>query len=909
MKLQFDPNQQYQLDAISSITEVFTGQPLVGGEEQVNLQPIQGQQDLGLELVTRNQLVIDDGQIAKNVIAVQHKNELEKTWLMKDGKKFIQLMGADLLDPGDAVLEHGLNFSIEMETGTGKTYVYLRSIFELHKMYGFKKFIVVVPSIAIKEGVLKNLEITADHLATIYDRPKVDFYVYESKDRVQTKNFAKANSLQIMVMNIQSFIREAESYDDSKKSNVLYRNSDWGIPIEYIKATNPIVIVDEPQSMETPKAKKAISNLNPLCTLRYSATHRNSYNLIYRLTPVDAYDLGLVKRIEVDSVIQEESFNQAYLELKSVTSKGSKVSAKLVFDSLTSSGIQKREFTVQVDGDLYRLSGEREAYRNNFVVEEIDPVAESVKFSNGLIIYAGQVKGGYTDEIIKTQIRQTIVNHLEKELKLIPLGIKVLSLFFIDRVDNYRQYQGSTVSKGKYAIWFEEIYKEITQNPKYASLQTNSFDIDLLHDGYFSKDKNGHYKDTNGATNADDDTYELIMKEKEKLLAFSTPLKFIFSHSALREGWDSPNVFQICTLNETSSEIKKRQEIGRGLRLPVNQQGERVSDRDISVLTVIANEHYDDFARSLQTEIEQECGVDFSGRILDAKKKKSVRLKKGYQLDPEFQSLWGKIKFKTRYNVEYDTQELVRRAVKQLREIEVTSPRIKVISVGIEMNEEGVQSTLRRAPMERRVSSDGVVVPDVLGYLQSRTRLTKQTLLTILNEAQVADQLLKNPQQFLDQASTRLLTVLQELMVDGIKYERLEGSAWEMTRFENEELWGYLNRMIEVQDQDKTLYNYVITDSETEKGFAKELENNADVKFYVKLPGWFTIETPLGSYNPDWAFVLENETKIYFVAETKGSKDQELRPSEKMKIACGKKHFEQLPGVDFRGPISSLFEI
>lgn len=905
MKLQFDPNQQYQLDAVNSVIELFTGQPLSESSFESDMQLSSGQADL-FELVTSNKLVIDNAQLYENTKQVQQKQGLS----LSGGIATSKLIGAMM--PGEAgsiSLKDGLNFSLEMETGTGKTYVYLRSIFELHKIYGFKKFIVVVPSIAIKEGVLKNLEITAEHFATLYDRPKVDFYVYDSKDRVQAKNFAKANSLQIMVMNIQSFVREAEDYND-KKSNILYRSSDWGIPIEYIKATNPIVIVDEPQSMETEKAKKAISNLNPLCTLRYSATHRNSYNLIYKLTPVDAYDLGLVKRIEVDSVIQEESFNQSYLELKDVSSRGNNVSAKLGIDIQTGSGVEKKIVTVKVDSDLFELSGEREAYRNNFVVEEIDSVSEFVKFANGQIIYTGQVTGGYTDDIIKTQIRQTIINHLEKELRLLPLGIKVLSLFFIDRVDNYRQYSSDSVSGGKYAIWFEEIFKEITQNPKYASLRASNLSIDSLHDGYFSRDKNGHYKDTSGSTKADDDTYELIMKDKERLLSLDTPLKFIFSHSALREGWDSPNVFQICTLNETSSEIKKRQEIGRGLRLPVNQQGERVTDKNIAVLTVIANEHYDDFARGLQIEIEQECGVDFSGRIADAKKKKQIRLKKGYQLDPEFLALWDKIKLKTRYNVEYDTDELIKRATKELQSIEVTSPRIRVVSVDIVMDDEGVTSAPKRIG-EKRVAANEIMVPDVLSYLQTRTRLTKQTLLAILNQAQVSDKLLKNPQQFLDQASNRLLTVLHELMVEGIKYERVTDFAWEMTRFENEKLWGYLNNIVEVQNQEKTLYDYILIDSnsEPEKKFAEELERNSDVKFYFKLPRWFKIETPLGSYNPDWAFVLENETKIYFVAETKGDKDQELRPSEKMKIECGKKHFQELQEVEFRGPISTLLDL
>lgn len=892
MKLKFDPNQQYQLDAINSVVDLFEGQPLAQSDFEIHIEKSYGQMQLEDDLVMANKLVLTEQAIIENLHKIQERSGLEKAETVS-GMAIPTPIPASLATR----LKTGMNFSVEMETGTGKTYVYLRTIHELHRKYGFKKFIIVVPSIAIKEGVKKNLEITRDHFLGLFDKPEMDFFVYDSKNRVQTKNFAKANSLQIMVINIDSFARE--------DFNIIHQKSDWGVPVEYIRATQPVVIVDEPQSMETEQRKKAIKSLNPLCTLRYSATHRNTYNLLYKLTPVDAYDLGLVKKIEVDSVIAQDDFNHAFVELKKITPQKTKVTAKVAIDVATKSGVAKKEIAIGVDDDLYILSGKREAYKEGFIVEEVDAQANYIKFTNGQTVYLGQSQGGKTEEIVKTQIKQTVLNHFEKEKELAPRGIKVLSLFFIDKVANYREYTNDEAGKGKYAQWFEEAYEELRQNPQYKDVLP--FAPEEVHNGYFAQDKSGQFKDTRGDTKADDDAYELIMKEKEKLLSQETPLRFIFSHSALREGWDNPNVFQICTINETASEIKKRQEIGRGLRLPVNQDGERVFDSNINILTVIANEFYEDFAKALQKEIETETGVSFEGRIKKKADRKKITLRKGYQLDENFKELWERIKHRTRYEVEYSRGELVKRAVEALEEIQVTSPKIVTSKAVLEIDKEGVTTRTRTAPSAKRVESE-VIIPNVLHYLEQQTKLTQMSLLEILKESGSLEKLLKNPQQFLDMAVEVLLTVLRQLMVDGIKYERIADRFWEMRLFEDQELSGYLEDLVEVESQDKTLYDYVLTDSKVEKSFARDLESRQDVKFYFKLPYWFRIDTPLGTYNPDWAFVLENDQKVYFVAETK-DKDQELRASEAIKILCGRKHFAQLPEVEFRGPVSTLNEI
>ncbi len=648
-----------------------------------------------------NRLEISKEQILKNVQEIQKKNEL----------------------PASQKLD-GMNFSIEMETGTGKTYVYLRTIYELNKKYGFKKFVIVVPSIAIREGVLKNLEITFEHFQNLYDKTPVNFDVYDSKRVSNLRNFAINNNIQILVINIDSF---------AKDENIINKPNDkltGKRPIEFIQATSPIVIVDEPQNMETEIRKKAVENLNPLCTLRYSATHTNRYNMVYSLDPVKAYDLGLVKQIEVDSIITENDFNEAYLCLEKVTATKTRTSAKIKIDVNTPNGVKRKSVTTKVGDDLYDLSNKREIYKNGYIINGIDVAENLIELSNGETIFVGDTFGGLSDEVMKVQIRKTIEEHFLKERKLKSKGIKVLSLFFVDRVANYRGYDSDgNMLKGKFAEWFEEIFKETTCKSAYKGLIT--FDVEDVHNGYFSADKKGNWKDTKGNTQADNDTFKLIMKNKEQLLNTDEPLRFIFSHSALREGWDNPNVFQICTLNETQSELKKRQEIGRGLRLSVNQEGVRIHDTNINRLTVVANESYEDFAKQLQTEIEEDCGVSFRDRIKNKQKRTTVKYRKGFELDEKFKSIWDRIKYQTSYRVEYNTSELIRKAAKAVNQMPATRKAvIKTTKTAIEFDDSGIVMDIKAS---YATSLDSMFrIPDVLFYIQERTELTRSTIFEIL---------------------------------------------------------------------------------------------------------------------------------------------------------------------------------
>lgn len=644
MKLHFDSNQSYQWDAIKSITDVFEGQPLSCGDfefTQTAAGALLSENGFG------NNLTLSPEQILENVKTIQQRNEIK--------------------EPIEEL--QGMNFSVEMETGTGKTYVYLKTVYELNKLYGFKKFVIVVPSVAIREGVLKNLQITHEHFQSLYNKTSISFDVYDSKKVSNLRGFSSGNAIQVLVINIDSF---------AKDENIINKPNDkltGKKPVEFIQSTKPIVIVDEPQNMETEIRKQAIENLNPLCTLRYSATHTNLYNLMYSLNPVKAYDLGLVKQIEVDSVMSENDFNDSFIQLESVNRTGNNITAKIKIDTTSSTGIKRKSVTANRNKlDLFELSGRNEKYEG-LKIYEIDFGNQQIELTNGIVLKVGESQGGMNDEVMRFMIQKTVEEHLKKEREYKARGIKVLTLFFIDKVKNYREYdeRGNAI-QGKFAKWFEEIFQSEISKPKNQNLISNS--VEEIHNGYFSQDSKGRVKDTGGETQADDDTYKLIMQEKEKLLDFNTPLRFIFSHSALREGWDNPNVFQICTLNETRSEIKKRQEIGRGLRLSVNQEGKRIFDQNINRLTVVANESYDAFAKALQKEIEEDCGVSFTGRIKNKNKREKLNYRKGFEADPKFLQIWEKIKHQTRYSVAYQTSDLTTLAAKAMKEMPETKKAI-----------------------------------------------------------------------------------------------------------------------------------------------------------------------------------------------------------------------------------------
>lgn len=962
MKLQFDPKQPFQKDAVNSVVDLFDGQPLNKGDFEISFEA-KGQGLFGSQVQTElgmgNLLTIDHETILKNLQSVQERNDL-------DADKNLLPIDYNANAPAP------LNFSVEMETGTGKTYVYLRTIFELNKKYGFKKFIIVVPSVAIREGVLKNLEITSDHFKALYNNVEFEYFVYDAKKVNRLRQFAVSNQIQVLVINIDAF--------NKKDIAVIHKEADklsGRKPIEFVCATNPIVIIDEPQSVDnTEKAQEAIRLLNPLCTLRYSATHTNPYNLVYSLNPIRAFELRLVKQIVVASVTGEGAQNDSYVKLVSVDRKNG-IKAKVEIDVQTNVGPKRKAVTVKNESDLFFLSKERENYRDGYLITEIngEPGNEFIQFNSGKTLAIGQELGGIRGDLWKAQIKTTVRRHLDKELALKGRGIKVLSLFFIDRVANYRSYdeQGQPV-KGKFAEAFEDAFKELIALEKYKNLLT--FPLDKLHNGYFAADKKGVFKDTNGSTQADDDVYSLIMKRKEDLLSLEEPLRFIFSHSALREGWDNPNVFQICTLNETRSAIKKRQEIGRGLRLPVNQDGERVFDENINKLLVVANDNYEDFAKALQTEYEQDCGVTFgkvpkfafstlmqivngegvplgrdkSAKIFDGLVTKGfinedgkiqptfdpkapgfdlglapehanlrsdiidvlqtyqlerhikkdedgqrLRFKKEVTLDPEFQELWNRIKLKTTYSVEYPTDMLVANAVKAIKAMEKIKPvKIQVSEAGLGLAKSGVTTSVLREAGEMVVFRGAV--PDVVAYLQGETELTRSTIVRILKESNRLAEFLVNPQKFMDAVSAILKVQLHKLMIDGIKYEKVAGEEYSMALFEEKEIIGYLNNRLEVKN---SVYDAIVFDSEIEREFAEKLDKRQDVKLFVKLPDWFKVETPLGTYNPDWAIIRHDNTVLYLVRETKSTKNfEKLRNIEAEKIRCGRRHFEALD-VDF----------
>ncbi len=871
MKLHFDAQQTYQLDAIRGVVDLFAGQPAAAGSFEWSTDLLEA--DLLATPGIANAMALTDTRLLANLHAVQQSNKIETS---------AALAVDDIL---------GLrNFSVEMETGTGKTYVYLRTIHELHRAYGWKKFIIVVPSVPIREGVTQSLATMGEHFESIYGRVPLDQWVYDSTEVSRLRQFALSTHLQVLVMNIQAF--------DKKSVAVVHQVSDFmqgRRPIEFIQQSRPIVIMDEPQNMESENARRAIHSLNSLFTLRYSATHRSIHNLVYRLDPVRAYDLGLVKRIEVDSVTEGGDFNRPFVVLESVTGSRTGLVAKLKIDVALASGVKRKIVSVKRnDDDLFELSGRREIYRG-YTVTEINADSGCIAFGNGIMLREGQSQGGHDDRVMQVQIEETIREHFRKEVALSGRAagerIKVLSLFFIDRVAHYAD------AEGKIRRWFEESYRKLAVQAEFAALPKLA--VESVHNGYFARDKEGPKDSAEGkSTKADDEAYQLIMRDKERLLSPDEPLRFIFSHSALREGWDNPNVFQICTLREGQSEIRKRQEIGRGLRLARIENGFRCDDPKINRLTLIANESFADFARKLQSELAEECGVSFENRIVNRRERQKVALRKERLLSEDFRQLWERISHKTRYRVEFPTATLIDHAGRILKdEPDVSAPRIAIVKSEVIFSAQGVEE----APRASRPAALGDYrppVPDIIGYLQRETELTRSTLADILIASGRIGQALKNPQQFMEQASAAIQHAKRELMVDGIRYERIDGQTYEMQLFENEEIESYLTRLLAVK---RSIYDAVEYDSEIERKFAAALDANEDIRIFVKLPRWFQVKTPLGNYRPDWAIVRESDGRVYLVVETKGTTDQKTLPdTERLRIKCGERHFSECLNVHYK---------
>lgn len=970
MKLHFEPDLDYQLQAIEAVCDLFRGQEICRTEFTVTRDAAARQTQMAFaqsELGAGNRLTLLDDEVLQNLAAVQLRQGLPPS---------------DVLTSGD--------FTVEMETGTGKTYVYLRTIFELSKRYGFTKFVIVVPSVAIKEGVYKTLQITEEHFRGLYAGAPFDYFLYDSTKLGQVRRFATSPHIQVMVVTVGAI--------NKKDVNNLYKDSEktgGEKPIDLIKATRPIVIVDEPQSVDgglRGAGKTALDAMSALCTLRYSATHVDRHHMVYQLDAVDAYERKLVKQIEVAAATVEDAHNKPYLRLLKVESKRSGIAAKVELDVQTSGGIRRQAVNVH-DGDDLEQTTKRAIYAACHI-SEIRTVKgkESIELRTPVgeqHLKLGEAWGDVDPLAVQRQmIRRTIREHLNKEKRLRPEGVKVLSLFFVDEVSRYRQYTGDGQRvKGDYARIFEEEYRRAEKLPEYTTL-FNEVDLthhaEEVHGGYFSIDKKECWTDTDENNQISRDNaeraYSLIMRDKEKLLSFDSPLKFIFSHSALKEGWDNPNVFQICTLRDIRRERERRQTIGRGLRLCVNQKGERLRGFAVNTLTVVAMENYEQFAENLQKEIEETTGIRFGivephhfaaiavpapdgatkplgmeqsrtlwaslklaghidgkGKVQDSLRKalnegtlqvpaalapqreqisavlkkaagrleiknaddrRKVRTRQAVLHGADFKALWDRVKHKTTYRVAFDNERLIQDCTHALSIAPaIATTRLQWRKADIAIGKAGVEATEREGAGTVVLDEDDIELPDLLTDLQDRTQLTRRTIQRVLCESGRLDDFRRNPQEFIKVAAEAVNRCKSLALVDGIKYERLgQEHFYSQELFESKELISYLRNLVEVR---KSVYEQVVYDSETEKTFADQLEKTTAVKVYAKLPGWFTVPTPLGNYNPDWALLVETDEgeRLYFVVETKSSAFlDDLRNKERGKVKCGEAHFGALRG-------------
>lgn len=996
MKLQFK-HQKFQADAAKAVVDVFAGQPYLTPSYMMD----RGDRAYQISLTDEqdftgwgNQRVIPE---LNNQIILDHIQKIQR---------------ANQIEPSSK-LEGTYNLTIEMETGVGKTYTYIKTMYELNKHYGWSKFIIVVPSIAIREGVYKSFQMTQEHFAEEYGK-KIRFFIYNSAQLAEIDRFASDNSINVMIINSQAFNAKGK---DARRIYMKLDEFRSRRPIDIIAKTNPIVIIDEPQSVEGKQTKKNLEEFNPLITLRYSATHRSDsiYNMIYRLDAMEAYNKKLVKKIAVKGIKESgTTATDSYVYLEGVNLSKAAPTATIQFHVKGLSGIKAVSKKVDIGFNLYPNSGEMEEYKNNFIVKSIDGRDNSVEFINGIKIYAGDVIGKVSEEQFRRiQIRETILSHIERERQLFYKGIKVLSLFFIDEVEHYRKYsKDGSPENGIFADMFEQEYADIIQN-----LQIETGEDDYIkylqdisakntHAGYFSIDKKGHMinsKISRSETSSDDvNAYDLIMKNKELLLDCNpkkSPARFIFSHSALREGWDNPNVFQICTLKQSGSDVRKRQEVGRGMRLCVNEDGARMDENtlgedvhNINILTIIASESYDKFAKGLQSEIAEAVGnrprqvteiifenaivhdKDGNEEAVDAAKarriirymikmdyidendaltekfyedKENGEVSFGSEMDryksdlmmildsiyddtklkpenarsnnveltvntdklamPEFKALWSKINAKTAYVVDFDTEELVRKAINAL-DSKLRVPKIlfkvetgsmkKIKSKESLLSGESFEKQKSGTYEEHSISVNSSVKYDLVGKLVENTGLTRKALIQILSGIQpsVFNQFKDNPEEFIIQAAKLINNEKATVIIQHIAYDVLD-ERYDTNLFTDATIKGKLD--VNAMKADKHLFDHVVYDSTNERKFAQELDVASDVAVYVKLPSGFYISTPVGNYNPDCAIAFKTDTvkHIYFVAETKGSMDTlELRGIEDAKIHCAREHFKAISG-------------
>ncbi len=978
MKLRFK-EQQYQIDAVNAVCDIFEGQPkkdpIKNIFDRILVEEGGIREEVTINIFANPRLKLTNEDILKNLKKVQKRNGL------KTSKEL-----------------NSLDFTVEMETGTGKTYVYTRTIFELNKRYGFSKFIIMVPSVAIREGVYKSLQLTEEHFKEIYNQ-KLNFFIYDTKksnNLTNIRNFAQSSKIQVIIMNYQAFAtRSIESRKIYEELDLMNSNK----PIDIIRSTNPILIIDEPQKFG-PTAERKLGEFNPLFTLRYSATHKREFNMVYRLDALDAFNKKLVKKISVKGIeIKNTTATTGYVYLDEIIiSKDEYPRARIEFEQRQRNGI-KRILRILKEGDnLFELSNNLSEYRNGYTISEINGMLNKVRFLNGVELRPGEAFGEVNEDLLRRiQIRETIKSHFEKEERLFKKGIKVLSLFFIDEVKKYRDYDAPD-TKGIYAKIFEEEYENLKNemrnliNKDYFDY-LNKFHSDEVHEGYFSIDRKGKLKNPRTKSNEESDdesAYELIMRNKEKLLSFDTPVRFIFSHSALREGWDNPNIFQICTLRHTNSTMAKRQEIGRGLRICVDKRGERVDMEktgeeeffDVNNLTVVANESYESFARSLQQDyleavkdrplkftIENIKGIKLGDLTLDEKlatdlvvdfkvknyldenynisekifediergkfevpeqfkgykneiielakkvsestildkvisNEKSVNVKLD-KLTPnenfkKFEKFWEKIKFKTNYKIDFDSNELVDKVVERInREFEISGVRIDITETT--QKEKLEESDLKQKNMFQLRKKESLksefnlsnIKYDLIGEISRGTSLKRETVARILTRIKKDkfSTFKKNPEEFIKKTISIIEEEKATTFIQSLVYKKTGVFDTEIFTINN--FQGSLKEnLLEVK---KHIYKYLKYDSKTEKIFAQNLESGGDVVVYAKLPQKFKIPTPVGFYTPDFAILFERGKTIYFIAETKGSlSSMELRKREKMKIDYAKKHFELL---------------
>lgn len=1012
MKLRFK-HQQFQTDATNAVCDVFAGQPnktrsfLVdqGADKHGQTQTL-----LGGTGWANPEIHLREEDILKNLRGVQKSHNIVS------GRKLETMTSKVEWDDGSKQTVTKPVFTIEMETGTGKTYTYIKTMYELNARYGWSKFIIVVPSIAIREGVAKSFQITADHFREDYGKA-CRFFIYNSTRLNELEQFADDAGINVMIINTQAFASKGK---ENKRIDLRLDSFRSRRPIDVIASVNPIVIIDEPQSVIGTEIKKnvtrdSLGKFNPLFYLTYSATHRENFNMVYRLDAVDAYQKQLVKKITVKGIsIHGTTATNGYLYLQRINVYPNKSpSATVIFEYNANSGtgLGKKVKTFTHGDNIYNHSGEIEAYRDGYTIAEINARDGYVEFTNGLQLTQGQVVGDSSEEDIRRiQIRETIMSHLEKERELYKKGIKVLSLFFIDEVAKYKFYDESGEQKGTYQEVFEQEYTDaidrfFEQLPYGEDEDYRTFlerdRIERIHTGYFSIDKKGRAVDSDvkrgESESADVDAYDLIMKNKERLLSNEEPVRFIFSHSALREGWDNPNVFQICTLRTSTGEIKKRQEIGRGLRLSVNKDGERMDAEvlgthavhDINSLTVIANESYEEFAKALQDEFHEviknrpkeitpdlftgQVWADAAGNevtidstkaaqlfvalqmtglvsegqlseefydisselrnekisevigkidpnltayaenvlllvesvfnskknplVSDARAKATLNLDHEKFASKEFKNLWEKINAKTYYTVTFDEQKLIDSCVRSLNKNLRVSQTLVVINQGY------LDSTKQDNPEMKKLIGKQVILEeiaaknvtfDLLGEIAMPTKLTRSTVAAILQgiEPAVFKLFSVNPEEFIRESIKLVDEQKASTIIEHITYDMLDEQWSAEEIFVDATITGEYGQ--NVVDAKKHIFDKLRFDSSVEKDFGEELDTADMVELYVKLPGGFYINTPMGKYNPDWAISFkEGSVKhIYFVAETKGdTSDLQLREVEKAKIECARRHF------------------